>query len=104
MALFAMIVTFIALGTLLAVEKNYRSRYPVPEVYSDIKAIWEEQTSAPMKYVGGYIEWTLPLVIYNQKDNLNCLSDTLHPGLTKKISEILVHFLLTELRKSLILM
>ena len=76
MALFAMTVTFIALGTLLSVEKNYRSRYPVAAVYSDVKAIWEEQTHSPLKYVGGYIEWTLPLVIYNQNDNLNCLLDT----------------------------
>ncbi len=76
MALFAMTVTFIALGTLLAVEKNYRSRYPVPQVYGDIKTIWEEQTGTPMKYVGGYIEWTLPLVIYNNDDKLVCLLDT----------------------------
>ena len=75
MALFAITVTFIALGTLLSVEKNYRSRYPVPEVYSDIKAIWEEQTGTPMKYVGGYIEWTLPVVIYSN-DKLVCLLDT----------------------------
>ena len=75
MALFALIVTFIALGTLLSVEKNYRSRYPVPEVYNDMKNIWEEQTNTPMKYIGGYIEWTLPVVIYGN-DNLVCLLDT----------------------------
>lgn len=76
MALFAMTVTFIALGTLLSVEKNYRSRYPVPQVYGDIKEIWEEQTGTPVKYLGGYIEWTLPLVIYNNNDKLVCLLDT----------------------------
>ena len=75
LALFAIIVTFIAMGTLLSVEKNYRSRYPVPEVYSDIKSIWEKQTGTPMKYVGGYIEWTLPIVIYGN-NNLVCLLDT----------------------------
>ena len=75
MALFAMTVTFIAMGTLLSVEKNYRSRYPVPKVYGDIKSIWEEQTGTPMKYVGGYIEWTLPIVIYSN-DKLECLLDT----------------------------
>lgn len=76
MALFAMTVTFIALGTLLSVEKNYRSRYPVPQIYGDIKEIWEEQTGTPVKYLGGYIEWTLPLVIYNNNDKLVCLLDT----------------------------
>ena len=75
MALFAITVTFVAMSTLLSVEKNYRSRYPVPEVYSDIKSIWEEQTGTPMKYVGGYIEWTLPVVIYSN-DKLVCLLDT----------------------------
>ena len=75
MALFAITVTFVTMSTLLSVEKNYRSRYPVPEVYSDIKSIWEEQTGTPMKYVGGYIEWTLPVVIYSN-DKLVCLLDT----------------------------
>ena len=75
LALFAMVVTFLSLGTLLSVEKNYRSRYPVPLVLNDINTIWEEQTHSPLKYVGGYIEWTLPLVIYN-KDKIDCLLDT----------------------------
>ena len=75
MALFAMTVTFIALGTLLSVEKNYRSRYPVAKVLGDIQTIWQNQTNAPLKYVGGYIEWTLPLVIYNN-EKLDCLLDT----------------------------
>lgn len=75
MALFAMTVTFIALGTLLSVEKNYRSRYPVPAVLGDIQRIWEEQTHSPLKYFGGYIEWTLPLVIYNN-EKTDCLLDT----------------------------
>ena len=76
MALFAMTVTFIALGTLLAVEKNYRSRYPVSQIYGGVKTVWEEQTGTPLKYLGGYIEWTLPLVIYNSNDKLVCLLDT----------------------------
>ena len=70
-----MVVTFIAMGTLLSVEKNYRSRYPVDKVYNDIKAIWTEQTNSPLKYLGGYIEWTLPIVIYSN-DKLDCLLDT----------------------------
>ena len=75
MALFAMTVTFIAMGTLLSVEKNYRSRYPVAKIQNDMKAIWEQQTNTPMKYIGGYIEWTLPVVIY-RNDKLECLLDT----------------------------
>ena len=72
---FAMIVTFIAMGTLLSVEKNYRSRYPVAQIYNDMQQIWSENNSTPLKYLGGYIEWTLPLTIYNN-DGIVCLLDT----------------------------
>ena len=59
-----MFVIFLALGTLLAVEKNYRSRYPVSNVYSDLKQFWAQNCDTELKYLGGYIEWTLPLSIY----------------------------------------
>ena len=72
---FAMIVTFIALGTLLAVEKNYRSRYPVAQIYGDLTQAWEATTDKPMKYIGGYIEWTLPLTIY-APTHPDCILDT----------------------------
>ena len=72
---FAMMVTFIALGTLLAIEKNYRSRYPVAQIYNDMKQAWEETTDKPLKYVGGYIEWTLPLTIYTDS-HPDCILDT----------------------------
>ena len=72
---FAMVVTFIALGTLLAVEKNYRSRYPVAHIYTDLKQAWEAKTDKPMKYIGGYIEWTLPLTIY-APTHPYCILDT----------------------------
>ncbi len=60
----AMLIIFIALGTLLSVEKNYRSRYPVATVYNDLNKAWSEKFASPLKYLGGYIEWTLPLTIY----------------------------------------
>jgi len=72
----AMILTFISMGTLLSVEKNYRSRYPVAHIYSDMQNIWQQNNKTPLKYLGGYIEWTLPLTVYNEKDNLVCLLDT----------------------------
>lgn len=61
----AMLIIFIALGTLLSVEKNYRSRYPVSVIYNDMNNIWAQNFNTPLKYFGGYIEWTLPLTIYN---------------------------------------
>jgi len=59
-----MLIIFLALGGLLSIEQNYRSRYPVAEVFSDLKTAWGEKYNTPIKYVGGYIEWTLPLTIY----------------------------------------
>ncbi len=59
-----MLIIFLVLGTLLAVEKNYRSRYPVSTVFGDLKSFWAEKYDTPLEYMGGYIEWTLPLAIY----------------------------------------
>lgn len=59
-----MLIIFLALGSLLVVEKNYRSRYPVSTVWNDLNKAWEEKQSTPLEYIGGYIEWTLPLTIY----------------------------------------
>ena len=59
-----MAIIFLALGTLLSIEKNYRSRYPVSNVFTDLKSYWNKEYDTPLKYMGGYIEWTLPLAIY----------------------------------------
>ena len=63
-ALTIMFLTLISFGTLLAVEKNFRSRYPVPVVFEDMKTIWAKEYKTPLKYVGGYIEYAIPLTIY----------------------------------------
>lgn len=70
-----LVIIFISVGTLFAVEKNYRSRYPVADIYKDLKADWEQKTGTPLKYLGGYIEWTLPLTIYT-KDHPQIILDT----------------------------
>lgn len=70
-----MFIVFISLGTLLAVEKNYRSRYPVGQIYSDMNRIWTQEYKTPLRYFGGYIEWTLPLTVYG-KDHQQIILDT----------------------------
>lgn len=70
-----MSIIFLSLGTLLVVEKNYRSRYPVSVVRNDMVKFWHEQYNTPLKYWGGYIEWTLPLVIYGE-EKTDCILDT----------------------------
>lgn len=70
-----MLIVFLALGGLLSVEKNYRSRYPVGQIYSDMNNIWSNEFKTPLKYFGGYIEWTLPLTIYG-KEHQQIILDT----------------------------
>lgn len=75
MSLVAMTIILLSLGTLLAVEKNYRSRYPVSVIYNDMINSWNSKYNTPLKYFGGYIEWTLPLVIYGDQKT-DCILDT----------------------------
>ena len=71
----AMLITFIAMGTLFSVEKNYRSRYPVSLIHNAMLKVWGEKYNTPLKYIGGYIEWTLPLTIYGET-HPTCILDT----------------------------
>ena len=62
-----MLIVFLSFGTMLTVEKNYRSRYPVSDVYSGIETLWHNECgNAPLKYIGGHTEWAYPLVIYSK--------------------------------------
>ena len=70
-----MLIVFLVLGGILSIEKNYRSRYPVQKIYSDLNKIWSSEYKTPLKYFGGYIEWTLPLNIYG-KDHQQIILDT----------------------------
>lgn len=71
----AMLLIAITMLTLLGVEKNYRSRYPVSTIYNDMESIWKSKYNTPLKYIGGYIEWTLPLTIY-APTHPTCILDT----------------------------
>lgn len=71
----AMFITVLVMGTLFTVEKNYRSRYPVDVIHNDMIKIWSQKYDTPLKYIGGYIEWTLPLTIYG-KTHPTCILDT----------------------------
>ena len=72
---FAMFLIAASMLTLLGVEKNYRSRYPVSTIYNDMVNIWKSEFNTPLKYIGGYIEWTLPLTIY-APGHPTCILDT----------------------------
>lgn len=61
----AMIIIFIVMTVLFAVEKNFRSRYPYKTISRDMKAIFHDSTGKNLKYIGGYIEYALPISIYD---------------------------------------
>ena len=71
----AMALVALTMTTLLGVEQNYRSRYPVAHIYNDMNKVWADQFNTPLKYIGGYIEWTLPLTIYAET-HPTCILDT----------------------------
>ena len=75
LAYVVMAIIFIVMGTLFSVEKNYRSRYPVALIHDDILKVWNEKYNTPLKYIDGYIEWTLPLTIYGKTHPI-CILDT----------------------------
>lgn len=68
-----MLIIFISLSVLFAVEKNYRSRYPVAHVWNDMKTFWADKVDSPLIYVGGDSEWTFPLSIYGDTHPINVM-------------------------------
>lgn len=70
-----MFIIFISFSTILSVEKNFRSRYPVNNVIRDFNEIWLKEYSTPLKYIGGFHELTYPITIYD-KNHLTNIMDT----------------------------
>ena len=68
-----MLIIFLAFGTMLTVEKTYRSRFPVNVVWNDLKTFWAESVDTPLKYVGGDSEWSFPLTIYGDTHPVNIM-------------------------------
>ena len=68
-----MLIIFISFSTMLIVEKNYRSRYPVNVIYQDFNNIWLKKYSTPLKYIGGFHELTFPITIYGDNHPINIM-------------------------------
>lgn len=68
-----MLIIFLSLGSMLTVERNYRSRYPVAKILGDMKEIWAQNIDTPLKYVGGDSEWSFPLSIYGDTHPINIM-------------------------------
>lgn len=68
-----MLIIFLSLGTLLTVEKNYGSRYPVDTVFSGLKSVWKENIDTPLKYIGGDSTWSFPITVYGDTHPINIM-------------------------------
>ena len=74
-----MFIIFVSFGTMLTLEKSYRSRYPAQAVLDDFEKMWFQQYKTPLKYVGGLIDFSYPLTIYGKSHPIN-LMDTYDSG------------------------
>ena len=61
----AMFITFAVLLIVFATEKNFANRFPVSQVTETLGNIYESSTGQKIKYLGGFIELTIPLHLYN---------------------------------------
>ena len=68
-----MTIILLSFGTMLVVEKSYRSRYPVSHVYGDLSKMWEQKYHSPLKYIGGLIDFTYPITIYAPSHPINIM-------------------------------
>ena len=68
-----MFIILISMGTMLAVEKNYRSRYPVAKTWEILQNIWAKEYKTPLKYIGGDSEWSFPVSIYADSHPINIM-------------------------------
>lgn len=62
----AMFITFVVLAIVFTTEKNFANRFPVEQVTNTLNQIYEAETGQKMKYIGGFIELSIPLSLYNQ--------------------------------------
>ena len=60
-----MFITFVVLAIVFTTERNFANRFPVEQVTNTLSEIYESETGTKMKYLGGFIELTIPLSLYN---------------------------------------
>lgn len=74
----AMFITFVVLAIVFTTEKNFANRYPVEKVTNILNEIYESETGQKMKYLGGFIELTIPLSLYNNGEYITVLNTYKH--------------------------
>ena len=77
----AMFITFIILAIIFTTEKNFANRFPVQQVTNTLNEIYKTETGQDMKYIGGFIELSIPLSLYNQGKYIAVLNTYGHPNI-----------------------
>lgn len=75
----AIFVSSFVLGYIFYTEKSFASRFPVEQVTKTLSEKYTKETGKPLKYIGGFIELTIPLELYN-KDYIAVLNTYKYPN------------------------
>jgi hypothetical protein len=76
----AMFITLTVLVIVFTTEKNFANRFPTEQVTNILNEIYETETGRKMKYLGGFIELTIPLSLYNHGEYIAVLNTYKHPN------------------------
>lgn len=60
------LIIFTIYSSIYIVEKNFHSRLEYAVISKDLKSIYYQKTKRPLEYLCGYIEYTLPVSIYDK--------------------------------------
>ena len=77
----AMLITLSVLTIVFTTEKNFANRFCVQDVTEIIEQIYEKETGKKMKYIGGFIELSIPLTHYNNGKYIVVLDTYSHPNI-----------------------
>ena len=78
---FLMFVSVVVLASVFLTEKNFANRFPVEQVATKLNNIYKSQTGQEMKYIGGFIELSVPLSLYNNGKYTAVLNMYKYPNL-----------------------
>ena len=76
----AMFITCVVLTIVFTTEKNFANRFPVEQVTNTLSEIYEAETGKPIKYIGGFIELSIPLSLYNHGKYIAVLNTYDYPN------------------------
>lgn len=77
----AMFITLIVLSIIFSTEKNFANRFCVKQVTDNLEQIYKKETGSQIKYIGGFIELSIPISHYNSGKYTVVLNTYQHPNI-----------------------